>query len=73
MPQKGAQQDPHGGSVLELGVRERRGGGHGAGGSVPGRWKCCTLLRAELPAWRGVGCGALVGVRLSSHSRMTCG
>lgn len=49
------------------------GGAGGAGGAVPGRWKCWTLLRVELLPWRGVGWGALLGVRLSSHSRITCG
>lgn len=50
-----------------------RGGGSAGVPGVPGRWKCCTLLRPELLPWREGGCWALPGVRFSSHSRMTCG
>lgn len=66
---KGACPD----TLVCTGAQATRGGVSRYWGTVPGRWKCCTLLRAELLPWREVGCGALPGVRLSSHSRMTCG
>lgn len=66
---KGACPD----TLVCTGAQATLGGVSRYWGTVPGRWKCCTLLRAELLPWREVGCGALPGVRLSSHSRMTCG